>query len=815
MLKSYQSTDGPNGARGESYTSGIKAACFPCATNLGATFDRELLYKIGKECAKEAKTKAANVLLAPTLNVIRSPLGGRNYETYSEDPVLLGNLASEYVKGCQAEGVAATPKHFVANEAENQRKTLTVDIDEQTLREIYLLPFQLVVKKANPLCLMTSYNRVNGTYVSDDKRLLDDVLRREWGFDGLVMSDWLGTYSTAPSVNAGVDLEMPGPTKWRGSLLLEAIQKGEVTKEAINASARRVLVLAKKLGRFENPGEAKEISLEDPVRDAFIRDAAAEGMVLLKNEKDLLPLPAPCQNLKIAMIGQFAGVAALGGGGSAKVDSIRAISPVEGMESAGYDVRFHEGVPVFKVIPHAPAKMILETAKVSDNSHTNAVKMEWYNGNTVGRNNALTEMIQTPEYMIKEQWPSYLDQDYCSRMTFDIKPSHSGLHHFSVITTGQAKCYINGQLVYEREQETDLILEAFYFYKEKLERRFDYEMEAGRRYTVILESWATDPDILHAKPLYGKMFQGSSIRFAEHIDYEARIEAAVNVAREAAIAVVCVGNTNEIESEGFDRETMGLLGYQNALVKAVAAGNPKTVVVNFSGGPIDLTPILGSTQAFLQAWLPGQECGHSVARVLTGQINPCGQLPFSWPACIEDNPSYGNFPADDKGVLRYEEKLNVGYRFYDRPDTPSPLFPFGYGLSYTSFAVSNPQIISDKSLDGPNETVEVTAEVRNGGLKDGKVAVQFYVAIPGPESAAGHGRPIKELKNFAKLFLRAQETQTITGVLDKYSVSYYDAGSACWRAESGRYTVYVGLSAAEATATATFEVTRPFEWTGV
>ncbi|KAI9046365.1 uncharacterized protein KD926_004205 [Aspergillus affinis] len=657
-----KATDGPNGARGESYVSGIKAACFPCATSLGATFDRPLVYRVGEEVAKEAKKKAANVLLAPTLNVIRSPLGGRNYETYSEDPLVLGELASEFVKDMEHSGYS----HLVAHSCSRTSGRLSAEIDEQTLRKIYLLPFQLVVKDSNPLCFMTSYNLVNGTY------------------------------------------------------------------------------------------EAKEVAIENPGRDAFIHDAAAEGMVLLKNSNDILPLPAPSENFKAAMIGQFAGVASLGGGGSARVDSIRAVSPLEGMDTAGYRTQFSPGVPVFKVIPHAPTEMILGAGNPGgNNDNGDDVRVEWYNGNVIGENLAHTEMRATPD----------------------------GHHHRSIITTGRAKCYIEDQLLYKRKQETDLSLESFYFFKAKLERRFDYPMEAGRRYTVVVESWATEPELC---TLSHSM-------------------AAVEVERQANVAVVCVGNTNEIESEGFDRDTMDLLGCQNDVIQAVAAQNPRTVVVNFSGAAVSLTPFLESVGGVVQAWFPGQECGHSLARVLTGAINPSGRLPFSWPARIKDNSSYGNFPANSDGVLRYEEGLAVGYRYYDRP-TSAPLFPFGFGLSYTSFEVDDAPNLEQVTLQGPNDLVEVFAMVRNLGQREGRVAVQFYVGMSDPSAARGQKRPFKELKGFAKVHIRPNSQELVSVILDKYSVSYYDPEDACWRADGGRYTIYAGLSAMDIKETAILDI---------
>ncbi|KAL4900763.1 hypothetical protein BDW74DRAFT_170545 [Aspergillus multicolor] len=810
-----KTTDGPNGARGESYVSGIKAACFPCGSSLGASFNRDLLFRIGQEIAKEAKTKTANVLLAPTLNVIRSPRGGRNYETYSEDPVVLGILSAAFINGCQSQGIAATPKHFVANETENSRTVLSAEIDEQTLREIYMLPFQLLMKWSKPWCLMTSYNRVNGTYVADSSRLVNGVARGEWGFDGVVVSDWMGVYSTFESINAGVDIEMPGPTKWRGDKLLKAIDKGEVSEDTIDASATRVLELAKRLGRFEDPDETPEVALQNPERDQFIQAAGAEGMVLLKNEGNVLPLP---KGSTVAVIGHHGSNAALGGGGSARVDSLRAVSPIQGLKEAGFSVMESPGVPVFGALPHADTSIIYRAdTKTQD---PEPVSLEWFSGHMIGKNLRHAETKPLPEYMIKERWPSYLSAEYCTRMTFGIRPTTTGQHILSVISTGPAICYINGEKVFTRPQETDLKPESFYFFKSQLERRFTHPMEAGQFYTLTLESWNTDPDILNSPRLNGRMFQGSTLRFHEEINIPARVEAAHLAAKKASHAIVCIGTTPEIESEGFDRTDFALAQSQYDQILAVASANPNTIVVNFSGSPVDLTPFVDKVPALIQGWFPGQETGHSLALVVSGAANPAGRLPFSWPARDEDNPSFGNFPCDETRIVRYEEGLDVGYKHYDRADTPKPLFPFGFGLGYeidfevASLHLGNPKD-SPALVDGiPNGLLEVTLSVKNGGTRSGAVVLQYYISIPQPTHAS-RKRPIKELKEFKKVVLAPGEEKVVVTSLDKYAVSYYNADEKHWQVNEGIYSLSVGLSAEDVCQFARFQIRQGFNWIGL
>lgn len=648
-------------------------------------------------------------------------------------------------------------------------------------------------------------------YVAEDVRLIEDVLRKEWGFSGLVISDWMGTYSTAEAINAGLDLEMPGPTKWRGQKLLQAIQDNLVSEDTVNNSVRRILALAQELGRFQSPGEPPERAIENVGRDNFIRDSAAEGMVLLKNEHHVLPIR---QDADVVVIGYLAKVVSLGGGGSARVDSLHAVTPLEGLDALGVRYTYEPGVPVFGALPHAAVDIVsaTESCKVAE-EEGRAIVLEWFNGPVIGQNLSFKENISKAEYMIKEEWPRHLNQDYCTRMTFDITPKTSGDHSFSVIATGRAKCYIDKKEVFDRPQETDLKPESFYFFKAKLERRFKYKMVAGQRYTCTLEAWACEPKRLNAPPLNGKMFQGAALRFFEEIDIAQAIASAASAASRSEYAIVCVGNTNEIESEGYDRDTMDLSSTQYDLIQAVAAMNPKTIVVNFSGGPVTMTQFADRVSAIVQAWFPGQECGHSLARILTGITNPCGHLPMSWPRRNEDSPSYGYFPVDKSGVLRYQEELDVGYRYYDREDAPDPQFPFGYGLSYTTFEVSEVQTSSLRMMPGKSGTIAVTCQVKNTGSRSGKVAVQFYIEIP--RTNIGSLRPLRELKAFAKVELVAGEKKTVKVILDKYSISFYDAANSSWRAQSGIYTVLAGTSSRELSSTATFVVPEEFTWTGV
>jgi beta-glucosidase len=538
----------------------------------------------------------------------------------------------------------------------------------------------------------------------------------------------------------------------------------------------------------------------------LITTAAAEATVLLKSHGSVLPLK---QNSKILVIGQHAAVPTVGGGGSAKVDSARSISPLTELKEAGVVFDYEPGVPVFGAVPLPDPESITSTSTNGPEIPGKPVRLEWFNGSSIGANLCHEQFLDKTEYMIKERWPSYLNAEYCTRLTFNYTPETSGNHLLSVLTTGKATLYIDDKQAFHRPQEQHLQREAFYFYRSKFERRFHFEMESNKTYSIRLESWATEPDAL-ARTIGGAVIQGSGVRFFESVDVPTQIQHAADAAYKVDIALVFTGTTNEFESEGYDRETMDLTADQYKLISAVSAQNRKTVIVNYSGSPVNMVPFVDDVTAILQCWFPGQEAGRSIARVLTGQTNPCGCLPMSWPRNIEDNASFGNWPTGDNDVIRYEEGIFGGYKGYDLPDAKAPLFPFGFGLSYSSFNISN--ILIEGKIGSADEFVTVSCSVENTGKKDGKKVVQFYVQAPADGVVK---RAVKELKAFQKPLVKAQSSQTVSVKLDKYAVSFYDVQSDCWRATVGTYQLLVGFSAAEFVGSATFGVSEGFTWKGL
>jgi beta-glucosidase len=660
-----------------------------------------------------------------------------------------------------------------------------------------------------------SYNRVNGTYTSDSPYHIQGILRNEWGFKGLVMSDWVGTYSTAAAINAGLDLEMPGPTIFRGDLLLDAVKDGRVSEETVTRSAKRVIELVQKCGRFEhNPDDTVETYRVDAERDEFIATSAAESTVLLRNEGNILPLRS---GAKVAIIGQHATVPAVGGGGSAKVHAEHVVTPWDALQKTDLQVTYEPGVPVYGSTP-LPVPDILSPTGTDESpaSVTRPVLLEWFNGDIIGRNKVKEETRDSTEYMIKEKWPTYLDQNYCSRLTFDITPQTTGHHTFAIFTTGTATLKIDGKQVFHRSQEPVLQREAFYFFRAQLEKHYTHPMQAGQKYTVSLESWAADPKVVK-NSVGGEVVQGSGVGFVEEVNIPAQIRSAAETASNSDVAIVFVGTTAEFESEGYDRETMDLTPNQYELVHAVLAANPKTVVVNYSGSPVTMSAF-DNVPALVQAWFPGQECGTAIARVLTGQTNPSGCLPFTWPRRLEDNPTFENWPTNDNDEIFYKEGLSVGYRYYDQPNSPKPLFPFGHGLSYTSFELSQLQFQGSTTLYAET-SLQVACSVKNTGTRDGKVVLQFYIrrlgdSLSSSSSSTGAGVE-KQLKGFTKSFIEAGQSVQTGVSLDKYAVSYYDTRSLCWRAEKGEYEVLAGFSAEDIVARAAFSVGEGFCWVGL
>ncbi|MFC3835713.1 MULTISPECIES: glycoside hydrolase family 3 C-terminal domain-containing protein [Deinococcus] len=766
-VPSLKVSDGPAGVRGGGPLIGaMKTAAYPVGIALGSTWNVNLLREVGASLAREALDKGAGVLLAPTINVFRSALNGRNFENYAEDPVLTGRLAVAYVQGLQENGVAATPKHFAGNESEYQRGTISSDIPARAMRELYLRPFEMVVREADPWAIMTAYNRLDGTYCSEHPWLLETVLRKEWGFSGLVMSDWGGTHSAGESVRAGLDLEMPGPARARAGLLAEA-QADPATAAAVKERARAVLRLIERTGTFANPRDVSDSAEKDteyPETRALIRRAGAEGMVLLKNAGGVLPLPA---GASVAVVGPNAAAAQVMGGGSAQMNAHRRVSPLDGLREAPGAGAVTTAVGCdndkFLPVPQVPVH-------VEYRAHA-------------GGDVAATDDRPQAEVM----WFAYPEGvnplDFHGTLTLTVHAPQDGAYDFSLASAGLSRLSVDGQELVDnwdawRQGDT-----YFNFGSDEVRERTT--LTAGpHTVTVTFQPHVIDNGIAG--------FNAVRIGFRAEPD-EGSVAQAAAVAAAADYAVVCIGTNGDWETEGVDRWGLGLPGRQDELVAAVRAANPNTIVVLQTGGPVTM-PWLDSVPAVLQAWFPGQEAGHAIADVLYGRAEPGGRLPQTFPASLKDDPTHPLNPDVQypgvEGHVEYREGLYTGYRHVDRAGI-TPLFPFGFGLSYTTFELSSPAL-SAASV-GAGESVTASVQVKNTGSRAGSTVVQLYVR----DRESSLDRPAKELKAFAKVHLQPGQIQTVTLPVDMRDLAYYDDGQGAWVAEAGDFDLLIGQSSTD------------------
>jgi beta-glucosidase len=759
-------TDGPNGARGSgSLVGGVRSASFPVGIALGATWNPDVVVEIASALAEEVKSKGAHVSLAPTVNIQRSVANGRNFECYSEDPILTARLAVAFVQGLQRQGIAATVKHFAGNESEIERTTISSEIDERSLREIYLVPFEAAVKEGKTWAVMSSYNRLNGVFASENEWLLTQVLREEWHYDGVIMSDWFGSHSTAPTVNAGLDLEMPGPPRDRGAKLVAAVKAGDVSAATVRERTLNVLRLMQRTGALDDNRPHEERAEDRPEHRALIRRAGAEGMVLFKNE-GVLPLSG---SGKIAVIGPNAKMAQIMGGGSAQLNPHYRISPHEGLATAlGADrLVYAAGATNHRFEPLL----------------NGVFTVDYFSGPDLSGTPVHTETQQNAEaFWIGRVAEGKVDPlRFSARISGTFTPDRSGWYRVGIHSAGTARVLFDGALVADAWSNWQ---KGRTFFEEGCDEVIGtIKLEAGRAYAVTIEFATREFATL------------GLAAFRCGVGYplgDEAIEEAVRAAAASEVALVFAGRSGEWDTEGSDLVDIVLPGRQDELIAAVAAANPRTVVVLQTGGPIEM-PWINAVAAVLQAWYSGQESGNSIADVLTGRAEPGGRLPQSFPLKWSDNPTHSQdrevYPGQN-GKVRYEEGLFIGYRHYDKAGI-APLFPFGFGLSYTSFKFGEPQL--DSHAFEAEGRVAVSVDVTNTGGRRGSTVLQLFVSAPDSELQ----RPAKELKTFAKVALRAGETQRVTLALNARDFAYFDPKAKRWIVGSGDYVLHLALSAME------------------
>ncbi|KAF2836567.1 glycoside hydrolase family 3 protein [Patellaria atrata CBS 101060] len=770
------------------------AALFPCGISLAATWNLDLLEQVGKQLGEEAKARGANVLLAPTVCMHRSPLGGRNFESFSEDPFLTGKLAASYIRGLQSKKVAATIKHFVANEQETERMRIDSIVSERALREIYLKPFEIAVRESSPWALMSSYNLINGVHADQNEHTLKDILRGEWKYDGMVMSDWTGTNSTAEALLAGCDLEMPmGPKTKRGKHMLKAIAEGKLTCFDIERAASNVLYLVDRTKGLNGPPETAERADDRAETRQLIRQAGVEGLTLLKNENETLPI----RNANtIAIIGPNAKRAIAGGGGSASLNPYYTTTPFDGIAACSNSkLLFSQGCDTAKWLPVADEYCTTPSGK-------QGVIMEYYKGDKFKGEPFSVQHKQTTELWVWDSAPQEVRPDFSFRVITKLTPKTTGLHTFSFASVGPGRLFINGELFIDNWEWVEEGEAMFTASKDVVK---SIRLEANVPIDILVESTS------EMRPVSKIELEGQTHDYGGcRIGYEEEplidlLQEAVDVASAADVAILFVGLDAEWESEGYDRQTMDLPknGSQDRLVAAVMKANPRTIVVNQSGTPVNM-PWVDQVPAILQAWYQGQEAGNALAEVLFGHQSPSGKLPTTFPKRLQDNPAYHNWPGENLKVV-YGEGVYIGYRHYERAQV-EPLFPFGHGLTYTTFSYGKPSI--DNPVLSESGTIRVTVPITNTGDFPAHEIVQAYVK----DIQSRIPRPEKELKGFAKVFLQPKETSHVELSFNKHAVGYYDTALAAWIAEEGRFEILIGASSTDIRCTIAFDVVESFTW---
>jgi beta-glucosidase len=756
-IPSLRMSDGPAGVHDYG-----PATAYPAGILLAASWDVDLARRVGISMGRDARARGVHLILAPGLNIYRAPLNGRNFEYFGEDPFLASRMAVGMIEGIQSQGVIATAKHFIANNSEYGRMDHSSEMEERTMREIYLPAFEASVREAKVGALMDAYNLVNGVYMTQSNPINVQIAKKEWGFEGIIMSDWGATHDGIAAANNGLDLEMPSAAFMNAATLVPAIKSGAVTEAAIDDKVRRLLRKAIEFGFFDRDQTDTNIPLYSEDGRRLTVEEARDGIVLLKNENNVLPLDRA--RLKtIAVLGPNAYPANIGGGGSSLTKPFNAVSFLEGIsDAAGLRVRvlyLAESAPLDEIVSH--------TEFVFAPGGPAGLKGEYFDNEEFKGKPAFSRADQHVDFhwgegSYREGGPA---DHFAVRWTGYFVPQAEDDYRFYVSADDGVRLYINSKLVIDDWRRHGETLNTYLMH-----------LQVGKSYEIRLE--------------YFENVGSATVRFGISAVSIALGDRTKEMAAKADAVILCMGFDPNSEGEGADR-TFRLPGGQDAFIQQIASVNKNVVVVLNAGGNVDMTKWLDQIPAVLHAWYPGQEGGTALAQLLFGDSSPSGKLPATFERRWEDNPTFRSYyPLKDDKRVEYTEGIFVGYRGYEKAGT-KPLFPFGYGLSYTTFTYSDLTIVP--AGKGSGALAAVSFRVKNTGSREGAEVAQVYVGDP----HAPVPRPAKELKGFAKVSLRPGESKQLTVLLDRRAFAYYDVAKHDWVVSPGEFGILVGSSSAD------------------
>jgi beta-glucosidase len=768
-IPSLRMSDGPMGVHDYGPTT-----AYPAGIALAASWDVDLAKRVGAAMGKDARARGVNFILGPAMNIYRAPMCGRNFEYFGEDPFLASRMAVGVIEGIQGQQVIATAKHFAANNQEFDRNNVGSDVDERTLREIYLPAFEASVKEAKTGAVMNSYNPLNGVHTTQNNHLNNEILKKEWGFDGILMSDWDSTHDGIAAANGGLDLEMPSPTFMNQATLMPAIKAGQVSQGTIDDKVRRILRKAIEFGFFDSQQLDTDVPLYSEESRKVALEEARSGMVLLKNSGNILPFDKN-KIRTIAVVGPNAFPSVPGGGGSSETKPFNSVSFLEGIShDAGEKVKvlYAEDVP--------PLDEVFDNAEflTAAEQGGKGLKGEYFSNENLQGVPVLTRSDKHINFIWESGSfaPDQPTDHFSVRWSGVFVPKQTGDYKFVSSSDDGVRLYLDNEAVINDWQSHAETLDTY-----------TKRLEGGHTYKIRFE--------------YFESVGGATARFGV-ISAEAGIGRQTKaLAAKADVVVVCVGFSPASEGEGADR-TFQLPGGQDALIEQMAEVNKNTIVVLTAGGNVDMTRWIDHVQGLIHVWYPGQEGGTALAQILFGDYSPSGKLPVSFERRWEDSATYSSYyPKNGEKKVEYSEGVFLGYRYFDR-STTKPLFPFGFGLSYTSFSYNGLAVTPGSGdLSAP---ISVSFDIRNTGTREGDEVAQIYVG----DSHASVPRPAKELKGFARVHLRPGETRHVAVSLDRRAFSFYDVKKADWSAEPGAFTILVGGSSVDTPLRGTFDLAR-------